>query len=258
MPVDYSLVAQGGDTRLGVSTVGTLVKVHANTTAVPTEYTITNEAAIAEDDETASLTASAACFIEKGTYLYFGADFIVAAESKSITTSATTLAIQPATATIADAATAKTYGLITLPTTDLPNNEEVGKVDAKTHRYGEQNAEERVSRAFMPSIPLIIEPGDRGFFYHAQPAALNKVGYNGTLNVAMAVPATNDAYEYTFGTALVTIDGDANPVNEIRRPSVNLSFQPPYLKTTLYDAESAAVKTAIAASCKLAGLPLPA
>lgn len=258
MPVDYSLVAQGGDTRLGVSTVGTLVKVHANTAATATEYTITAQSQISAEAVTASLSANVACFIEKGTYLYFGSDFIIAAESKTITTGATSLAIQPADAQIADEATATTYGLITLPTTDLPNNEEVGKVDVKTHKYGEQNAEERVSRAFMPSIPLIIEPGDRGYFYHVVVAAQNKTGYNGTLNVAMAVPGDSNDYEYTFGTALVVIDGDANPVNEVRRPSLNLSFQPPYLKTSIYAAESADVKTAIAASCKLAGLPLPA
>lgn len=258
MPVDYSLVAQGGDTRLGVRTVGTLIKVHANTSATATEYTITTEAAVLADDVSVSLTASATCFIEKGTYLYFGANFIIAAESKSIATTATTLAIQPAADGIADAATATTYGLITLPSTDVPNNEEVGKVDAKTHAYGEQGAQERVSRTFAPSIPLIVAPGDRGYFYHVLPAALNKAGFNGTVNACIAVPADNGEYEYTFGTALVSVDGDANPVDEIRRPSLMLEFQAPWLKTTLYSAESAEVQTAIAASCKLAGLPLPA
>ena len=256
--VDYSLTAQGGDTRLGIRTVGTLVKVHANTAATPTEYTITTEAAVLADDVSVSLTASATCFIEKGTYLYFGANSIIAAESKSIATTATTLAIQPAADGIADAATATTYGLITLPSTDVPNNEEVGKVDAKTHAYGEQGAQERVSRTFSPSIPLIVAPGDRGYFYHVLPAALNKTGFNGTVNACIAVPADSGEYEYTFGTALVSVDGDANPVDEIRRPSLMLEFQAPWLKTTLYSAESAGVQTAIAASCKLAGLPLPA
>lgn len=258
MPVDYSLVAQGGDSRLGIRTVGTLVKVHANTASTPTEYTITAEAEIAEDAVTASLSANVVCFIEKGTYLYFGSLVIIAAESKSIATSATSIAIQPAAALVAVDATATTYGLITLPSTDVANNEEVGKVDAKNHKFGEQGAQERVSRAFAPSVPLIVEPGDRGYFYHCLPAAQNKAGFNGTVNACIAVPADADEYEYTFGTALITIDGDANPVDEIRRPSVMLDFQAPWLKTTLYSAESAEVKTAIAASCKLAGLPLPA
>lgn len=258
MPVDYSTVAQGGDSRLGIRTVGTLVKVHALTSPSPTEYTISVETEIAAEAVTASLSADAPCWVEKGTYLYFDALVIVAAESKLIETTATPIAIQPAAAQVAAAAEATTYGLITLPTTDLPNNEEVGTVDAKTHKYGEQGAMERVSRAFNPSIPLIVDPSDRGYFYHVLPAAENKAGYNGAVNVAIAVPAGSSAYEYTFGTALVTVDGDANPIDEIRRPSLNLMFQPPWLKTTLYDAESADVKTAIAASCKLAGLPLPA
>lgn len=262
MAVDYSLVAQGGDTRLGIRTVGTIVKVHANSASTPTEYTVTADAEITSAAVAATLSSDAPVWIEKGTYLYFGADFVVTAESKLVDTG-TALAIQPAATTIAAAATATTYGLITLPTTDLPNNEEVGTVDAKTHKYGEQGAMERVSRTFNPSIPLIVDPGDRAYFYHVVPAAINKSGYNGTLNVAMAVPGgftSNDpgAYEYTFGTALVTIDGDANPVDEIRRPSVNLMFQSPWLKTTLYSAESADVQTAITSSCKLAGLPLPA
>lgn len=258
MPVDYSLTAQGGDTRLGVSTVGTLVKIHALTAATPTEYTITTEAAVIANDVSVSLTASVACWIEKGTYLYFGSDFLVAAESKLIATTATTLAIQPAADAVADAATATTYGLITLPTTDVPNNEEVGTVDAKTHVYGEQGAMERVSRAFAPAIPLIVAPEDRGYYYHALPAAQNKAGYNGTVNAAIAVPGGNGEYEYSFGVALCTVTGDANPINEIRRPSITLMFQAPYLKTTIYSAESADVKLAIAASCKLAGLPIPA
>ena len=257
MAVDYSLVAQGGDSRLGIRTVGTLIKVHANTAATPTEYTVSADTEVATAAVSATLSSDAPVWIEKGTYLYFGADFLVAAESKLVDT-ATALAIQPAAATIAAAAEATTYGLITLPSTDLPNNEEAGTVDAKTHKYGEQGAMERVSRSFNPSIPLIVDNGDRGYFYHVLPAALNKAGYNGTLNVALAIPADNSEYEYTFGTALVTIDGDANPVDEIRRPSLNLMFQSPWLKTTLYAAESVDVQTAIADSCKLAGLPLPA
>ena len=266
MPVDYSLTAQGGDTRLGVRTVGTLIKVHANSAATATEYQLESQAEIAEDAITASLlslpiapaVAGEPCYVEKGTYLYFGSLFVIAAESKVIGTTATSIAIQPAAAVIAADAVATTYGLITLPSTDVPNNEEVGDVDAKTHVYGEQGAQERVSRTFAPSIPLIVAPGDRGYFYHVLPAALNKAGFNGTVNACIAVPADSGEYEYTFGTALVSVDGDANPVDEIRRPSLMLKFQAPWLKTTLYSAESAGVQTAIAASCKLAGLPLPA
>lgn len=258
MPVDYDLVAQGGDSRLGIRTVGTLVKVHANTSnASPVEYTISADAEVTTAAVSATLTSDSPAWIEKGTYLYFGADFIIAAESKLVDT-ATVLAIQPATAIIAAAAEAVTYGLITLPTTDVPNNEEVGKVDAKIHSYGEQGAQERVSRTFTPSIPLIVAQGDRGYFYHVLPAALNKAGYDGTLNCCIAVPADDNQYEFTFGNALVSVDGDANPVDEIRRPSLMLEFQAPWLKTTLYSAESVDVQTAIAASCKLAGLPLPA
>lgn len=256
MSVDYALTAQGGDTRLGIRTVGTLVKVHANTSDTVTVYTLTIGTALTIGAVTASMTADTPCWIEKGTYLYFGADAIIAAESKLIGTDATELAIQPAAG--AASGTAETYGLITLPTTDVPNNEEVGKVDAKIHSYGEQGAQERVSRTFSPSVPLIVAQGDRGYFYHVLPAALNKAGYNGTVNACIAVPADDNEYEYTFGTALVTVDGDANPVDEIRRPSLMMEFQAPWLKTTLYSAESAEVQTAIAASCKLAGLPIPA
>jgi hypothetical protein len=260
--VDYSTVAQGGDTRLGVRTVGSLVKIHAFPIqeVYPTEYTIAADTAIAEDDETADLSADVDCWIEKGTYLYFeGTKVIVAAESKLVETTGTIIAIQPAAAAVDLGDEALTYGLITLPTTSIANGEEVGKVDAKTHAYGEQGAQERVSRTFNATCQLNVSPGDRGYFYHALPAALNKAGYNGTVNAAIAVPASNGVggYEFTFGTALVTIDGDDLPLDEIRRPSLMLDFQSPWLKTTLYDAESTAVKTAITDSCKLAGFPLP-
>jgi hypothetical protein len=260
MPVDYSVVAQGGDTRLGVRTVGSLVKIHKMSGVAPTVYTLTVGTTIAVAAVTASLSANVACWIEKGTYLYFGSNFVVAAESKSIGTSATSIAIQPALAEIVSTTEGTTYGLLTLPTTTIANGEEVGKVDAKTHAYGEQGAQERVSRTFNATCQLNVSPGDRGYFYHALPAALNKAGYNGTVNAAIAVPASNGVggYEFTFGTALVTVDGDDLPLDEIRRPSLMLDFQSPWLKTTLYAAESASVQASIAESCKLAGFPLPA
>lgn len=237
MSVDFSLL-DDGDGRLGVNTNQTVVKVRRNTaTQTKIIYTLTAESIIGVGDTVASLSANESVYIEKGTYLYFGTKTIITTESKVIDLTSTDIAIQSATLEIAANETAQTYALITLPTTDIANNETVNKVDAKTHKLGEQGAMERVSREFVPVIPLIVANGDIGYFEHALPASINKTGYNGTVTAFIAVPTGNDLFEYCFGVSLVRIDDDSNPLDEIRRPSIELCFQSPWIKTTLFDAE---------------------
>jgi hypothetical protein len=254
MAIDFSGVAGGGSSRIGIGTGGTLVKIKSlGSGETPVTYTITGSASIGAT--TASLSASVALFVEKGSYLYFGSNFIIPSESKVIGTSATDIAIQPALATISG--TCSTYGLLTLPTTNVNNNEEVATIPSKNHLLGEQLTEERLSRALKVSCELIVAPDDRAYFYEALPAALNKAGQSGKVYVAIAAPVlkSKNLYEFTFGTALVTVDGDANPVNELRRPSVTLNFQAPWLKTSVYWAEPEAIKALIDAQIPLCGLP---
>lgn len=255
--VDFTTIADTGfrNSRSAIKTCGSIVKIKALFSETPITYTITGS--INGGGLSADLTSDVAVYIEKGTYLYFATGQVVTAESKTIGTTATTIAIQYNAGSISGNCT--TYGLVSLPTSNINNNEEVATVPSKNHLMGEQMGEERLSRMLKVGCELVLRLNEIGYFYEALPAALNKANYNGKVFAAIAIPALDNqgGYEFTFGNALITVDGDANPVNEIRRPSVMLNFQPPWLKTSVYNAESTAVKDLIITNCKLAGLPVP-
>lgn len=79
----------------------------------PTIYTIEAETAIAADDETASLSSTAAVKLYRRDVLKFpGKAVIVIAEDIEVLTTATTVKILPAVEAITIGATAKTYGML--------------------------------------------------------------------------------------------------------------------------------------------------
>lgn len=236
MAIDFELIEYGFGT-VGVRTQNAVVKIHRNSTKTSSVYTIKAESLINIGDKTASLSSDQPVYLEKNTFLYFDTKPLILTESKVIDVTPTTVAINSVGITIQANETASTYGLITLPTNEIENNEVVETVDAKIHAYGEQGAQERVGRTFNPTIGLIIKPGDIGYFEHVLPAAINKAGYDGSVTAFIAIPVNDIDFEYTFGIALVTIDEDSNTTNEIRKPKITLSFQSPWLKTSLIYAE---------------------
>lgn len=277
MAVDFTGLSEGGINRLGISTSNTLVKVHANIYSGNVIYTITTHSTITSSSTQVSLSSNLdATFLEKGTYLTFGVNNIVINESILIGTTPQTVQILT-NSNIASGSTAQTYAMVTLPSTDVNNSEEVELIDATTHShsmlnstylnriatsgilelggvnsFSEQTSQERVARSLTVTIPLIIRPEDRGYFYHVLPVSMGQ--YGSTLNVFIAVPAGNNKWEYTIGNAFAVIDSDANPVDEIRRPTVRLIFRPPWVKTTLYEQEKSVVRTIISNTLVLAGV----
>jgi hypothetical protein len=90
------------------------------------------------------------------------------------------------------------------------------------------------------------------------PSAENAQGYTGRIYVFAAVPIDNtNKFEYGVGGGLVTITGDPNPKNEIRRPQISVKMQYPYIKSTLYSLESVQRQGLLVTAAKLAGEAIP-
>jgi len=247
----------------GIQTNRGFVSVCAVTSATgdPTEYIVTTKDAIALNAVSANLQSSATFTCEKGQALYFGANLIVVSATTVISSvTPTAVPIYTAAAGIADeTASHPTFGMASLPVADISGwNQAVNTVDAKTLGYGEQSQDERVSANWDLSLSLIIPPSNLAYYEHILPSADNHQGYTGRIYVFAAVPIDNAGkFEYGVGPGLVTVSGDPNPKNEIRRPQISVKMQYPYIKSTLYSLESVQRQALLVTAAKLAGKTVP-
>ena len=272
MPILDLTTVRDGNTVLGVQTnraYAKCVAIKNDSTGLPTEYTIST-AAIAVADVSATLTLEEvdgvgagvgdSIFLEKGTILTFGSNVITLAANVTVTSTGDSVAIYPAAAIITDASETTVFGLVRLPVGEIGNwNQTVNNVDVKTLGYGEQMQNERVSVQWTPNLTLIINPNNVGYYQHILPSADFHEGFTGRVWLFMAVP-TDDAgsFEYGIGPALVSINSDPVPKDEVRRPVVQAEMQYPYLKTTAFANESVSRKALIQTACKTAGVAVPA
>ena len=264
---------QTGSPIAGVPTNRKFCKVcNVPDTGVIPEYVISTEAQIDVADTDASLSASSALWLEKGTILYFGANKITLAESKTIAATATTVAIDAAATQIATATdSSPVYGMISFPAASIDGfNPTVTMVDGKASSYIDQSSglptQINVGGTQQVTITGILRGVVEANKAHHEILLPNSLvplpdGFTGDvfamIGVAGGMDTGVDQYEYLFGVANVMQSGDPLPNNEARRPAYQLNFTPETLKTTIYEAESVARKAKIVEACKLAGILAP-
>jgi len=240
-----------------------------NTTGLPTEYVVSTAAiAVSDTDTTLALETvdgvaagvGDEVYLEKGTILTFGANILTLAANVTVTSTGNAVDIYPAAAIIAADSETTVFGLVRLPVSEIGNwNQTINNVDVKTLGFGEQMQMERVSAQWTPNLNLIIPPNNVAYYKHVLPACDNYEGYTGRLWLFMAVPADNAGnFEYGVGPALVSINADPVPKDEVRRPVIQAEMQYPYIKTTTYANESAERQALIEIACSTAGVAVPA
>lgn len=260
--LDLATLVDGSPVQ-GIQTNRAFAKVHkiTDTTGNPTEYVITNKTAIAVNDVSASLQASASCFVEAGTMIYFGSDFITVSADTTISgTSPTSVPIYAATAAITDeTASHPIFGMVKVPVAAINNwNQTVNYVDAKLLGYGEQDQQERSNVTWDLGLDLIVPPDNKAYYAHILPSADNHAGYTGRCQLFVGMPSNNAGdFEYAVGPAQISISSASAPKNEIIRATVSAKFQYPYLKSTDYANESVSRKALLVTAAKMAGVAIP-
>ena len=234
----------------------------------PTEYKISVES-VSIDDEFASIkldsidgvsaTAGDTVYLEKGTVITFPEGSITLAESVDITDSYDFYSIYESHYDITDGSQSVVFGAVKLPVTNIEGwNLGVNNVDVKTMGHGEQQQNERVSSQWVLTLNLTIRPNDIGYFKHILPSAGFHGDFTGRVWIFAAVPSNNNGgFEYGFGSGLVSIASDPIPVNEVRRPVLQVEMQYPFLKTTNCANESESRKKLINIASKSAGVLPP-
>lgn len=272
MPILDLTTLRDGSPVQGVQTNRAFAKCVAVTnasTGLPTEYVVSTSVIAANDTdctltlETVDGVAAGAgdeVFIEKGTILTFSGGVLTVAANVTVTSAGVSASIFPAAGTITADSTTTIFGLVRLPVSEIGNwNQTVNNVDVKTLGFGEQMQMERVSAQWTPNLNLIINPNNVAFYKHVLPSCDNYEGYTGRLWLFMAVPADNaGTYEYGVGPALVSINSDPVPKDEVRRPVIQAEMQYPYIKTTTFANESAERQALIEIACSTAGVAVPA
>lgn len=182
--------------------------------STPLVYEIETEAVIAPDAETASLSANVAVKLYRRDVLKFGNTLIVIAEDKEIGTAATSIAILPATAEVALAETALTYGMLPilsiteggLPELTGTDAEAQNKVQGlwKARRTVGRDGSITLSGGMLrsdPSLPLLekVGRGSRNLFYQSRhaPFTLFEGGFTegaGPGAYSCVVSLTNNGY----------------------------------------------------------------
>lgn len=225
------------------------VKALDNCAKEPTAITITVDTTpVAVDDETVSLTASVAdTFLRAGTILTFGANTLTVLNDVTVGTTATSVAIEPATAIIAAAATAETFALLELLSPEnVPYNIEATTVD-RTDLKSFQTSSVKTNNGFKPQIQCIASKDDKALWQVFE-------GARTVRDVYAVIYYSSD--QLVFGRAIITGYNFDGAKSEIQRPQFTLEFQgDDYRTTTTYleaDANEQAVMNEIA---RLAGIP---
>ena len=186
----------------------------------PVVYTITLSTAITVNDVVARLTvttpAEGEVYIRQGTWLHFGANYIVVAVDTVITSVAIAVDIEPAESVIALGGTSDTWGLQrVLASNRYSNNSNfVTTSDSKNRGFG-----------------AIIEPASQG-----------------TQSIYTLIVQNS---RHTFGRALI-----CSPLYQDKSAKLEVRFQAPFANKVLFAARSTSEQTALNDVRKLSGLPV--
>lgn len=233
--------------------VAPLATVAADEPAITT-LTVDTGSTLAVGSTTVPLTtdSTTGTKLVAGTALYFdGTNKVVVAADVTVATGAvaTDVTVEPTTATLADAAIATTWGLLSiLSPSDIPNVSSDTMVDRKDLTFGLQGSQVKVGTAFQPQIAAIVHPDDEAFYNLIYPAS------NGA--ESLFVHLVYNGGLHAFGPAKVSNLNIPGAINEIQRATFTLDFQAPYAKPTKYQYLSVTEKAALNTVCKLSGLSI--
>ncbi len=220
----------------------------------PTVYTVEADTAIAINGTSASLAVTvpatlAQLRLRKGQRLVFGANSIVIAEDALLTNTASTVAIEPATAAVALNATATVWEMFKLLSpTALPIDTQSQAVNRTDLSFGLQGSEVKTKVSMTSQIEIIARPDDRAFWSVLFPASQNNDDV-----YAMIVRSGDNVH--AFGRTKVMNLTMPGQIEEILRPSFSLNFQSPFAVTEPFSYLSTAKQTQLNAIRALVGLP---
>jgi len=226
----------------------------SNSVDEPAQITITVHSATNVNATTVPLKTSSTTgtFLPAGTALYFGgSNKVVVANDVTIApgASATNVATEPITASLAADVTATTWALLSiLSPTDIPNVSSDTMVDRKDLSYGLQSAQVKVATAFQPQIVVIVHPEDKAFYNIIYPAS------NGSESIFAHILYGGGLH--AFGPAKVSNLNIPGTINEIQRATFTLDFQAPFAKPTKWTYLTTSEKANLNTVCRLSGLSI--
>lgn len=217
----------------------------------PTVKTISVDSAAtpSADDTTLDLVGDVETTVRKGEILTFtgsGAEVVIAEET-DISTSSTTVAVEPLPdpPPAADES-AETWALLRLLSpTALPVSGESDSVDRKDYTYGLQKEEVKTSTSLSSSVELINQVADKAYHSIIFPASM-------TAENIFSMIVTGS--EHVWGAVQVSSIEDSNELEEISRPSFDLMFQAPWARVGAWEHLSSEKQTELNKVRNLAGL----
>lgn len=199
----------------------------------PPEITVTAAAAaVAVDDETMDVTASAEFTLRKGAVLHFGVSpledkVIVSAADQVVAVGTTTIDIEPVTTgnDLTGSETAITWGLLELQgTTDIPLPVGTTQVDAKDLKFGLQGRNVTVETILEPTINMNLISRDEAFYRYVYEQVSES-------DCIYALIFRQGGF-HAFGAARIQNFDMPGAVNEIARPTFTMRFQSPWWQPT--------------------------
>lgn len=216
------LVYQSANTALFVTDVPV---VSGAISTEPSVKTLTIETATpAIGDTTISLTSDVPVYIRSGAVLKFSSgDPIVAAETKEITSIATSIAIEEITANPpANNDTHGTWGLLRILTPSaVPINVESQTVENRNYSQGLQSSDIKTRVTLTSDVTLVAHRSDVGFWKVVHPAGMNNQDI-------FALIVTES--ESVFGAVQISSLSLGNEIDDIHRPSFTMNFQSPFAR----------------------------
>lgn len=213
----------------------------------PVEYTITAKSSPSSGATSLDLLADSEVTLRDGETLTFSdGNYVILDGEQTIPTSSTSITVEAIDTAPAVDETAPTWAMRkVLSPTALPLSGESSDVDRKDYSFGLQGQNIKTRIDLTSSVEIINQTSDQAYQTFILPASMD------ARNIFVTIVT---GAEHAWGPCQISAVSDDNALEELSRPSFDVSFQSPWARAGAYSQLSSAEQDAVNNVRKRCGL----